>query len=285
MNELNKNQLILLALLVSFVTSIATGIVTVALMEQAPQSVTQTINKVITQTIEKVVTEKAPAAVIQASEDDLIALAFEKNTKGVVKIRLGLDGDIVGRGIVVSANGIIVSDINPAEFADEAKYFGVFPDGKEFSLTISRTDKNGLTFFTPQLGDDKKNPYKTEYLSLGDSNRTRVGQAVLVISSSPGEPLQKGIISGLVRESAGETATSTTATSTNAEVSKENKPIILIKLSISLSRENSGSPLVKLDGELIGITIYREGIRAAVPSNLIKESLSLLALPKKSTSN
>ena len=98
MEDLNKNQLILLALLVSFVTSIATGIVTVALMEQAPQSVTQTINKVITQTIEKVVTEKAPAAVIQASEDDLIASALEKNSRGVVKIRLGQEGDIVGWG-------------------------------------------------------------------------------------------------------------------------------------------------------------------------------------------
>lgn len=281
MNELNKNQLILLALLVSFVTSIATGIVTVALMEQAPQSVTQTINKVITQTIEKVVTEKAPATVIQASEDDLIAFALEKNSRGIVKIRLGQEGDIVGRGISISTEGIIVSDINPAQFAEEVKYFGVFPDGKEFPLSISRTDKNGLTFFTPRFGDDKKNLYKPEYLTLGDSDKTKIGQTVLVISLSQGEPLQKGIISGLVRESADQTATSTTATSTSARNSKESKPIILIKLSIFLSPENSGSPLVKLDGELIGITIHREGIRSAIPSNVIKESLANLPTVKK----
>ena len=77
------------------------------------------------------------------------------------------------------------------------------------------------------------------------------------------------------------TATSTVATSTSTLNPKEIKPIVLIRLSIALSPENSGSPLVKLDGELIGITIYREGIRAAVPSNIIKESLSLLTLPKK----
>ena len=282
MEDLNKNQLILLALLVSFVTSIATGIVTVALMEQAPQSVTQTINKVITQTIEKVVTEKAPAAVIQASEDDLIASALEKNSRGVVKIRLGQEGDIVGWGVSVSALGIIASDINPSEFAEESKYYAVFADGKEFPLLISKTDKNGISFFTPQFGDDKKNIYKPEYLALGDSDKARVGQTVLVISSSQGEPLQKGIISGLVRESAPDlTATSTVATSTSTLNPKEIKPIVLIRLSIALSPENSGSPLVKLDGELIGITIYREGIRAAVPSNIIKESLSLLTLPKK----
>ena len=37
MEHLNKQQLILLTLLISFVTSIATGIVTVSLMDQAPQ--------------------------------------------------------------------------------------------------------------------------------------------------------------------------------------------------------------------------------------------------------
>ena len=47
MNDLSKQQLILLALLVSFVTSLATGIFTVSLMSQAPQEVVQTINNVV----------------------------------------------------------------------------------------------------------------------------------------------------------------------------------------------------------------------------------------------
>jgi len=38
--DLNKSQLILLAVLLSFVTSIATGITTVTLMQQAPASFT-----------------------------------------------------------------------------------------------------------------------------------------------------------------------------------------------------------------------------------------------------
>lgn len=52
--ELTKQQLILLALLVSFITSIATGIVTVSLMDQAPQSVTQVIDRVVERTVERV---------------------------------------------------------------------------------------------------------------------------------------------------------------------------------------------------------------------------------------
>lgn len=58
--ELNKKQLVLLTLLITFVVSIATGIITVSLMNQAPKSVPQTINNVIQRTIEKVTTVQAP---------------------------------------------------------------------------------------------------------------------------------------------------------------------------------------------------------------------------------
>ena len=52
--DLNKPQLIMLAILLSFITSIATGITTVTLMQQAPSSVTVPINRVIKQTVEKI---------------------------------------------------------------------------------------------------------------------------------------------------------------------------------------------------------------------------------------
>ena len=47
MVSLTKTQIVLLFLLVSFVTSLATGIVSVTLVNQAPQPVTHTINKVV----------------------------------------------------------------------------------------------------------------------------------------------------------------------------------------------------------------------------------------------
>ena len=67
--ELDKKQLILLCLLITFVVSIGTGIVTVSLMKQMPKSVPQTINNVIQRTIEKVTTVPAPTPTPSTKND------------------------------------------------------------------------------------------------------------------------------------------------------------------------------------------------------------------------
>lgn len=59
--DLNKTQLLLLTLLVNFVTSIATGVIIVSLLDDTSPTVTQTVNRIVERTVESVV--EAPAAI------------------------------------------------------------------------------------------------------------------------------------------------------------------------------------------------------------------------------
>src|SRR3989338_6667060 len=86
--DLNKPQLIMLAILLSFITSIATGITTVTLMQQAPSSVTVPINRVIKQTVEKIqqVEGKTTVQTVIVKEEDLVVDAIAKNASSVFSI-------------------------------------------------------------------------------------------------------------------------------------------------------------------------------------------------------
>lgn len=124
MQDLNKQQVVLLCLLVSFVTSIATGITVVSLLDQSPQPVTQTINRVVERTVEKVIEQvENPTATsrpverivetVVVNQEDLTVEAVEKNAKYLVRLygydRFG-NRKPAGLGIVVSNEGVVVTD-------------------------------------------------------------------------------------------------------------------------------------------------------------------------------
>ena len=119
--ELNKSQLILLAILLSFVTSIATGITTVTLMQQAPASVTAPITKIVQQTIEKIVpaTEKNVPA-LSADQQKLLEelkaikpLTVSLFLKGLPAQSgtTGTEDKILGTGLFLGDNKVVIASL------------------------------------------------------------------------------------------------------------------------------------------------------------------------------
>ena len=94
MEDLNKNQIILLTLLISFVNSIATGIMNVSLLQQAPVEVTRTINQIVEKTIQTVspgtviTPPKEITTTVVVKEEDLVMSSIDKNLKSLVRIKI-----------------------------------------------------------------------------------------------------------------------------------------------------------------------------------------------------
>src|SRR3989344_1318560 len=199
MEGLTKQQIVLVALLIAFVTSIATGIVTVALMDQAPPGVTRTINRVVERTIEKVLpapSQQAAAVVtketIVVKEDDLVVKAVEQNSKSIISI-IGVYGEgdykqesFLGNGLVVGKDGLVATD---ASFTNPAfdgagnpvltTFKMVLSDGTSFPATALRSDSvSGIVLFRSSFTDKTKIPNFVA-AKLGDEASLKLGQTII----------------------------------------------------------------------------------------------------------
>jgi hypothetical protein len=118
--ELNKSQLILLALLLSFVTSIATGITTVTLMERAPNSVTVPLTQIVRETVEKVVPSTVTNTIATpALSDDQKKLLEDLKAIKPLTMTLVLKGEtadkdkVLGSGLFLGENKVVIASLIP----------------------------------------------------------------------------------------------------------------------------------------------------------------------------
>src|SRR3989344_2040538 len=174
MEDLNKHQIVLLTLLISFVTSIATGIMTVSLLQEAPLEVTRNINRIVEKTIETVTPatiltpQQKEVTTVVVKEEDLIIDSINKNIKSVGRIKekdpLTDVTDFYGIGLVINKEGIIATDRKTITGGN--LYTIVLSDGTEFSITPIGLDKQtNFILFKANVptktsdGKDIKNPY------------------------------------------------------------------------------------------------------------------------------
>ena len=238
--DLNKSQLILLAVLLSFITSIATGITTVTLMQQAPASVTVPVNRIIRQTVEKIqqVEGKTTVQTVVVKEEDLVVDAIAKNRDATFALSQGEDFAEIpaGRAFAVSPEGIIVAD---AFFApDEAIYHATNASGK-FRAHFVATEK-GFSFL--KLGAPVNATDKLTYSVpvAGDIEKMKAGQKIIVLG--------KNIATSIFEAN---------------------------DVNISVTSESAGALVLNLDGEALGIALSVIG-ENFVSIQAINESLAKL---------
>lgn len=160
----------------------------------------------------------------------------------------------LGSGVIVSADGYIVTNNHVVEQADEIKV--ILVDKKSFKAKIVGSDPK------TDIAIIKIDAKGLPVIPWGDSDKLQVGEFVLAIGNPFGlsHTVTMGIISAVGRADIGIT-------------DYEN----FIQTDAAINPGNSGGPLVNIKGELIGIntaifsrTGGYQGIGFAVPSNMVR---------------
>lgn len=170
-----------------------------------------------------------------------------------------------GSGVIISADGYIVTNNHVVEGADELTV--TLNDNSEYSARIIGTDKN------TDLALIKINGKNLPTLPIGDSDKLKVGEWVLAV----GNPfnLTSTVTAGIV-----------SAKARNLSILGEGTSVeSFIQTDAAVNPGNSGGALVNTKGELVGInaaiashTGSYEGYSFAIPSNIVRKVVDDLLL-------
>ncbi len=287
--ELNKTQIILLTLLVSFITSIATGIVTVSLVNQAPPVVTDTIHKVIEKTVERVVPGEQKATIIEntktivISDQDFIINAIENNSESLVRVfnsEKNKDEDdekniFVGLGVILSADGEIM--IDNSNLSKTGEYFIYFDDLEIKLEIIENLPENDIVLLKVQSSELETEAEKLVFkpIKLADSDILKLGQSVISLGGEKSDVVLTGIVSNFKRDKIPiETITidKETTEQNEEEIEKESK-IIITEIETNVHSQLPMGLLIDLEGDVIGVKSQSDFY---IPINLIKQDLDNL---------
>jgi Do/DeqQ family serine protease len=162
----------------------------------------------------------------------------------------------LGSGVIVSADGLIVTNNHVIEGADEITV--VLTDRREFEAEIVGTDERTDLALLRVASKGESLPF----LAFRDSDELEVGDIVLAIGNpfGVGQTVTSGIVSALARTHVGVSDFSS-----------------FIQTDAAINPGNSGGALIGMDGRLVGINtaIFSKsggslGIGFAIPSNMVR---------------
>lgn len=240
--ELNKFQIILLTLLVSFVTSIATGIVTVTLLAQAPPAVTETINHVVERTIQTIVPQTATSTkptttttqTVIVKEDDLITSSITSALQKTGRVFAGTatSSPVVGLAAEIAPN-VLVTDSAIVSGENLVSIGGITA---VFKLSESFSDI-GIAVLVPEATSTVLGtPFKA-----ADASGLKLGSTVTAVLSVANERVAIGSIAAVFPL---------------ADVTKKDTPAVSIRaVDTNLDAGSiTGAPLVNIFGDLVGVS-------------------------------
>jgi hypothetical protein len=231
LEKLTKHQIVLLTLLVSFVTSIATGIVAVSLMDQAPPAVSRTINQIVERTVQTVVPATQGAATITektvvVKDDDLAAQSISSVQKSIIRIVAKGGDELIARGIITDSKGTAVSDQAALDASGATEFEAILYSGERVPASLRK--QTGTT--TPIAVLDVSVGTSTGFAPspIADPSKIKLGQSVIRIGGTGHDIVGSGIIAAVPPGSSNVEATVTSST--------------------------PGSVITTLFGEIIGMT-------------------------------
>lgn len=127
--DLNKSQMVLLLILLSFVVSMATSITTYSLLEKAPENVKRPITQVVQRTVEKIVeVEKGKNPTL--SEEDLKLIEDLKNLKPLI--------DKIANEEIKNTDSTVIDNKDTGVIKDDTTKTGT--DTKDPNTTTEQTN-------------------------------------------------------------------------------------------------------------------------------------------------
>lgn len=234
LEHLTKHQIVLLTLLVSFMTSIATGIVTVSLMDQASPGVTKTINQIVEHTVQTVVPSTQGAATATATtvktvvvkDDDLAAQSIGSVQKSVIRLVGKGDDQLIARGVIVTSKGLAITDKGALDSSAFSSFEAILSDGTRVPVSIPKGQLASSSIELLQVQVGTSTGYAAS--SIADSSKLQLGQSVIRIGGTGTDIVGEGIIAALPVKNSTE-------------------------IEASVSTATPGSIIMTLFGEVVGI--------------------------------
>lgn len=215
---------------------------------------TANVEETTTQDVTNVI-EKASESVVGISKlQDNGSSIFLKNSTSELAI---------GTGIIISEDGYILTN----QHVSGNKYstcYVTLPNGKEYNANVIWADED------IDISIIKINAKGLTTANIGDSDKIKVGNQVYAIGNPIGFEFQRTVTSGII-----------SAKDRTIKIEDEQKLTYmedLIQTDATINLGNSGGPLIKSDGTVIGINTVKittaEGIGFAIPINIVKPIIS-----------